>query len=288
VQINRFLKVPELYELCPRRGTGEPAGAGPLQVMDMNSLALYRGEKAKGKPDRRDYVLPQMGMVKMRGSAGAGQMTVAAIAGNNGVPHSHNDVGSFMVFKRGRMVLTDPGAPLYNSKTFSDRRYDILYCRSRGHSVPVINGREQRNGSQYRGELSVEGLNEAATKRAKIDMTRAYPGGTVRSLVRTLALDHGDNFLTIEDVYRFSKSPLKVEEAFVTFEKAVPIRNGRAVRIGPARGGVTLSAGQPGRFRVNALVDESEDARPGGPALQRITFVPARLADEFVLWFRLK
>jgi hypothetical protein len=193
-----------------------------------------------------------------------------------------------MVFKRGRMALTDPGAPLYNSKTFSDRRYDILYCRSRGHSVPVINGREQKNGLQYRGELSVEGLNEAGTKRATIDMTRAYPGGTVRSLVRTLALDHGDNSLAIEDAYRFSKRPRAVEEAFVTFEKAVAIRKGRAVRIGPARGGVTLSAWPSGRFRVDALVDESEDARPGGPALQRITFVPARLADEFVLRFCLR
>ena len=288
LQINRFVKLPELYELCPRQDSGEVKGAGPLEVRDMHSLALYRNERATGKPDPRDYLLPDLGLVKMRGSAEAGQMTVAAIAGNNGVPHSHNDVGSFLVFARGRMVLTDPGAPLYTRKTFSSRRYEILYCRSRGHSVPVINGAEQKKGAQYRGELSAKGLNRSGTKRAMIDMTRAYPRGTVRSLVRTLELDHGANSLTIEDAYRFGKKPRRLEEAFVTFEKAALVKGGRAVRIGPARGGVTLSAGQPGRFSVETLAAESEDSLPGGPSLRRISFVPQKLSKDTVLRFALR
>jgi len=287
LQINHFVKVPELYELCPRRDSGEVKGAGPLKVEDMHSLALYRNERATGEPDPRDYILPDLGLVKMRGSAGPGQMTVAAIAGNNGVPHSHNDIGSFLVFARGRMLLTDPGAPLYSRKTFSSRRYEILYCRSRGHSVPVINGREQKQGPQYRGELSVEGLNQPGTKRAIIDMTHAYPRGTVRRLVRTLVLDHRANALTIEDAYCFSKTPCDLEEAFVTFEEAVLAKGGRAVRIGPARGGATLAAGQPGRFRVETLAAESEDSLPGGPSLRRISFVPRKLSKDVVLSFTL-
>lgn len=288
LQVNRFLKVPELYDLCPRRDSGKPVGAGPLRVEDMHSLALYRGEKAKGIPDPRDYALPNLGTVKMRGRGGAGQMTVAAIAGHNGVPHSHNDVGSFMVFVGGRMVLTDPGGPQYNSKTFSDRRYEILYCRSRGHSVPLINGREQQAGAEYRGELTVEGLNGGDAKVARIDMTRAYPRGTVRSLVRTLTLTPAENELSIEDAYGFTTKPGRVEEAFVTFERVTVVQTDRAVRIGPARGGVMLTAGQPGEFAATTLVEESEDARPGGAALVRITFLPATVSKAFVLRFCLK
>jgi hypothetical protein len=255
---------------------------------DMHSLAIYQGQKATGKVDRRDYVLPDLGTVTMRGKAGKRQMTVAAIAGNNGVPHSHNDVGSFIVFAHGRMVLTDPGAPLYTKMTFSERRYEIIYCRSRGHSVPIINGREQKAGAKYRGELSVEGLNEAGIKKAVIDMTRAYPSGTVRSLIRTLELDSAANVLTIEDSYRFSKTPSKLEESFVTFEKAVVNKKGNAVRLGPVRGGVTLSAEQPGRFRAETIREKPEHTRPGTPDLQRITFTPRTLSRDLLLRFTVK
>jgi hypothetical protein len=285
LQINHFFKIPELYELCARRDSGEPTGAGPLKVEDMHSLGLYRGEKAGGKADPRDYVLPDLGMAKMRGSAGNKQLTVLALAGHNDVPHNHNDIGSFLVHTRGRMMLTDPGGPQYNRETFSSKRYEILFCRSRGHSVPIINGREQKAGKRYRGELSVDGLNTSDTKRIAIDMSRAYPRGTVRALVRTLTLDAPANVLTIEDAYRFSKEPRELEEAFVTFEKAVVNGKGTSVRIGPVRGGVTLSAAQAGRFSVESLRDKPEHTKPNTPDLQRITFVPADLPCKFTLRF---
>jgi hypothetical protein len=307
LQINHFFSMPELYELCARRVEKKPLavtlpdsrhlhklnegkfkGAGPLDVRDMHSLALFRGERATGRAEQKDYVLPNLGMVKMLGKSGVNQMTVAALAGNNGVPHNHNDIGSFLVFKCGRMVLTDPGAPLYNKQTFREGRYDILWCRSKGHSVPIINGREQKAGRQYIGELSVQGLNEPGIKRAVIDMSRAYPQGTVKALIRKLELDYGSNTLIIEDAYTFSQRPDSVDDAFVTFEKATAIRNGKAVRIGSARGGVTLSADQPGRFRIVALREKPEHTKPGTPALQRITFVPQRLSLQFVLRFSIR
>lgn len=307
LQINHFYKIPELYELCSRRPSkamkaprvpdtrndhkvesGAYSGRGPLEVCNMNALALFKGEQAKGRPDNKDYVLPDLGMVKMRGRPGRQQMTVAALAGHNGVPHNHNDIGTFQVFSAGRMLLTDPGSPLYNRQTFSDRRYEILWCRSKGHSVPIINGREQQAGLKYFGRLSVEGLNEPGIKRARIDMSHAYPRGTVKKLVRTLELDSNKNVLTIEDAYKFSKKPKSLEEAFVTFEKAVVIKKGKAVRIGPARGGVTLSAGQPGRFRITVAKEKAEHTKPGAPDLQRIAFVPSKLSTEFALRFAVR
>lgn len=185
------------------------------------------------------------------------------------------------------MLLTDPGAPLYNKQTFGKRRYDILWCRSQGHSLPVINGQEQKAGSTYRGKLSVEGLNEPGIKRARIDMTRAYPRGAVQSLVRTLELDSPGNTLTIEDAYVFSKRPASLEEGFVTFEKATVIGKGKAVRLGPARGGAILSAGQPGRFKVEMRVEKPEHTPPDRPPLQRITFVPGKTSKAFNLTFKI-
>lgn len=285
LQVNRFHSVPELYELCIRRDSGEPKGTGPLRIEDMHSLALYSGERATGKLDQRDYALTDLGMVKMRGVPGPHQMTVVAVAGHNGAPHNHNDIGSFMVFADGRMALTDPGGPLYNKETFENRRYEILWCRSKGHSVPIINGREQKAGAQYRGKLSVEGLNGKSVKRAVIDMARAYPRGTVSKLVRTLELAPATNTLTIEDAYQFRRPPETLEEAFVTFEKVSVNKRRDAVRIGPVRGGVTLTAAQTGVFNVAAVTEKPEHTKPGTSPLQRITFVPATLTTDLVLRF---
>jgi len=60
---------------------------------------------------------------------------------------------------------------------------------------------------------------------------------------------------------------------------------GKAVRIGPARDGVTLTACQAGRFAVNVAKEKPEHTKPGTPDLQRITFHPAKLAAEFALRF---
>ncbi|MGA1196185.1 MAG: hypothetical protein ACO36I_06765, partial [Candidatus Latescibacterota bacterium] len=167
--INDFMKIPELYALCRQHEDGR------LQVSGLHELAMYSGFKVKQAPDSKDYVLPDLGQVKLRGQAGKNQMTLMCLAGNNGVPHNHNDIGSFIVHKHGKLLLTDPGGPVYNRKTFGPNRYDILFCNSLGHSVPVINGKLQQPGEKYYGTLSVAHLNGNDIKTAEIDMTHAYP-----------------------------------------------------------------------------------------------------------------
>ncbi|MCC5846157.1 MAG: heparinase II/III family protein [Verrucomicrobia bacterium] len=287
LQINHFHNIPELYELCRREDPETTAGPGRLLANDMHTLALYAGQKAAGTPDQKDYHLPDLGLVKLRGQPGPSQITVLAIAGNNGVPHNHNDIGSFLVHKHDRMALTDPGAPLYNNKTFGGERYAIIFCRSRGHSVPLINGTEQAAGPQYRGTLSVTGINGSGTKRAEIDMTRAYPAHTVTQLIRTLELDPASNQLTLTDAYTFPQKPKALEEAFVTFEKVTLAKRGDHVRLGPARGGVTLTARQPGTFEVETLVERPEHVPPGTPPIHRIRFLPANLSKTMTLQFHL-
>ena len=69
---------------------------GPLHLRDVHELATYNGQRASGEPDSSDHLLPELGLVKLRGDEGPGQLTLMALAGNNGVNHNHNEIGSFM------------------------------------------------------------------------------------------------------------------------------------------------------------------------------------------------
>jgi hypothetical protein len=276
--INEFYDIPELYELCSTRPDRS------LKIVENHELALYDGRKASGKPDNRDYLLPDLGQVKLRGEPGPKQMTVLALAGNNGVPHNHNDIGSFIVYRHGKLHLVDPGGPVYTKKTFSSRRYEILHCNSLGHSVPIINGRQQEAGAEFFGTLKVENLNGEGTKTAAIDMSHAYPKGTVKSLLRTVELDSSSNRLTLEDAYAFSRKPRSIEEAFITFENARIIAKGREVRLGTKANGLTVRAKAEGTFSVHRMEEESKEGR-GGEVVTRIVFTPSKLDKEMVLAF---
>jgi hypothetical protein len=284
--INRFHAVPELLSCCERNADGT------LKLETWHALTLGETSKPPAYRADRDWLLPDLGQVKLVGSEGPSRMIVAAIAGNNGVPHSHNDVGSFMVVRGGRLLLEDPGSPIYTRETFSKRRYECELLNSRGHSVPVIDGRLQEAGGRHAGKLTVEGINGdggRGEKTAVIDMTRAYRRGTVQRLLRTLRLDPAANTLSLVDEYAFSREPSSLEEAFITHQAVRLLNGGQAVQIGPMRGGLTLRADDtPGRFHSQPMSDATAQLRsPLGP-LTRITFVPATLSREMRLMFSMR
>lgn len=278
--INRFIKLPELYTLCERNADQT------LKVGSMSELALYSGFKPRVQPENGDAVLPDLGMAKLRSAAGPRQMTLLCLAGCNGVPHNHNDIGSFIVHKHGRLPLVDPGSPVYRRETFSPRRYEILFCNSRGHSVPVINGKLQPVGKQYAGTLDVRVRDGDGMKEAVIDMTHAYPEGTVRDFSRTFSLDVKGHALTIEDSFGFDRKPRALEEAFVTFERVALQPDG--VRIGAQRHGVTLqTVDSAGTFDAERCVEASK-AGKSGQILTRIVFRPHTLSRRMTLRFRIQ
>ena len=287
ITVNEFLDIPELYDLCPLHKDGT------LQLsMEDHSLchdfAIYGGQKAPKKQDNRDYLLKDLGQVKIRGKKGRKQVTVMAIAGHNGVPHNHNDIGSFILHQAGKLHLVDPGGPKYRKATFGPNRYDIVYCNSYGHSVPVIEGRLQKEGERYHGKLLTTNLNTRGDKQIKIDMTRAYPPGTVKQLIRTFTLEYDTNRLLLEDSYTFAKKPESIEEAFVTFESATLEKKGRAVRIGAKSTGVTivpLEAG--GKFRIERLEKAAAEDGKTGEVITRVAFVPDELSKEMTLRFEI-
>ena len=81
-------------------------------------------------------------------------------AGYKNEPHNHNDVGSFMVSKGGKVTFTDPGTGEYTRQYFNAERFTILEPSSRSHSVPIINGCYQSFGVNEKADIFVEKENE--------------------------------------------------------------------------------------------------------------------------------
>lgn len=114
--------------------------------------------------------------------------------GDNGEPHNHNDVGSFLYQTGGEQLLCDLGAGEYTADYFGTGRYEILCNSSKGHNVPVINGKFQKVGKQYhasRFEADGRGL-------TKLEFAGAYGMEELKILERTakFSMENGSLMMT--------------------------------------------------------------------------------------------
>ena len=134
--------------------------------------------------------------------------------GHNSEPHNHNDVGSFIISKNGKVTFTDPGGGEYTRQYFAaDTRYKHLCCSSRGHSVPIINGCEQVIG---RNKSTVY---EETETRYSFSMENAYEISTLTGLKRSFVCEQDG--ITLTDEYTFSEKPESVVERFVSLTEIV-------------------------------------------------------------------
>lgn len=132
----------------------------------------------------------------------------ACKAGKNNEPHNHNDIGSFIISKNGRTTFTDPGGGEYTRQYFSSERYNLTACSSKGHSVPIINGRYQVTGN-VKSTVFTEKENEYA-----FSMENGYAEPTLNGLKREFKCEADEIILT--DTYEFSEKPESVTERFVS------------------------------------------------------------------------
>lgn len=118
--------------------------------------------------------------------------------GNNGEPHNHNDVGSFLYLAGGEQLICDLGAGEYTAEYFGEGRYNILCNSSEGHSVPIINGGFQQAGAQYQASSF-----EADGKgRTRIEFSDVYAEGTVDELIREAEVSLEDGRVIVTDEWR--------------------------------------------------------------------------------------
>lgn len=148
-----------------------------------------------------DAFFPELGVWVARGRDESGAFwELAAKGGHNGEHHNHNDLGSFILNIDGEPLITEIGSPEYTKAYFQEEtRYSFLATRSLGHSLPVINGREQAAGAEFRAEIT---LAETAGARAcfVVELAGAYPREAgVKRFTRSLALDKAAGEFVWED-----------------------------------------------------------------------------------------
>lgn len=79
----------------------------------------------------------------------------AVKCGSNAELHNHNDIGAFQIVSGGRRLICDVGAGNYTKEYFGtpEQRYSIFACSSLAHSVPIVDGKLQSYGENYRGRV---------------------------------------------------------------------------------------------------------------------------------------
>ncbi|WP_405060132.1 heparinase II/III-family protein [Kribbella sp. NBC_01505] len=230
---------------------------------------------ATPSPLPRSSWLPdvQLLVARQEGGSTAG-WTLAVKGGHNDENHNHNDVGSFIAALDATPVLVDLGQPTYTAISFSDRRYEQWVVRSEWHNVPVIDGRDQAAGSQWRADFAVP-----RADRAELDLSDAYPTGNLR---RSVSLDRRDQAVRVGDTWA---AGTEVVEHFVIAGRPLAHEPGRLV-VETLAGSVAelgWDAGLgAGRLETRA-VDDALLERVWGPVVHRLILAAGNNRFELTL-----
>jgi hypothetical protein len=120
----------------------------------------------------------------------------AAKGGYNAESHNHNDVGSFLLYYNSKPVFIDVGSITYT------RQISRWNAKSDYHNLPVINGKSQSPGRNFRSR-NIDF--NSRRYRFSVDIAGAYgDDAEVVSWVRTYTLKRNGG-LTIEDSFKFNE-----------------------------------------------------------------------------------
>lgn len=202
-------------------------GSDQVQINLYNHLQALFLDRSSDKAsmanvDSREGYLPSTGLFVARDK----HFYVAANAGNNGVDHNHNDLGSVIVYLDGQPLLIDVGVETYTAKTFSAERYDIWTMQSSYHNVAEFGGVMQAAGADY--SVTEQRVHfDKKEARLHMQLAGAYPAqALLQSYRRSLCLERGRRLL-IEDQFE-SNTPVVAN--FIFAEQ--PVLNGACLRVG--------------------------------------------------------
>ena len=158
-------------------------------------------------------ILPKAQWVIARSAVG---ICMACKGGHNKEFHNHNDVGHFIYEGMGTLFFTDLGSGEYKKGYFGEGRYQVLCNRSLGHSVPIVNGKEQLEGRAYACS-DFQAVSQNGTVTVKMDISGAYEKESVRKLERCLNFCIATGRLQVTDeFYMYGKPGECVEENLIT------------------------------------------------------------------------
>ncbi len=146
-------------------------------------------------------------------------LSAAIKGGHNGVPHNHNDAGSYMIVQGGIPVLTDAGGETYTARTFSARRYESDLLNSYGHPVPYPAKTLQKPGAKHAAKIIKTDFTRASDLLL-LDLAPAYGSERIETLTRAFTWDSARPKVVIEDAFAFTGAPDSFETALITFGSA--------------------------------------------------------------------
>ena len=120
---------------------------------------------------------------------------LATKGGNNGEMHNHNDVGCLVVYYNGKPVIVDPSHGSYDNGFFGPTRYDRWFMKSSYHSIPNVDGIEQKDGAAF---ASSDEVCDKENQTVTMNLAGAFPKDAgVKRMQRTCKLDGG--VITVTD-----------------------------------------------------------------------------------------
>ena len=155
----------------------------------------------------------------------------AVKGGHNAEPHNHHDIGSFILAKDGRQLMTDPGGGVYSRQYFSGPRYTFVSCGSHGHSVPYFGTEADRAERGFFYGYQKDGKQFCARDvvfdgdTMTMDIAPAYGEPSVHRVTRTFTL--GARGVTLRDEFDV-EAGIPITERFV-FLAPFTLEPGRAV-----------------------------------------------------------
>ncbi len=146
------------------------------------------------------------------------ERVLMAMGGNNGVPHNHNDCGTFSLIQRGVPLITDLGGEEYTARTFSSRRYESPLLNSFGHPVPRPDETLQAAGKEASTTILAAPAPGRNRSRLILDLSAAYPVPSLVRLTREFRWEPKGNSarFALIDTFAF-KEPRPFETALTTW-----------------------------------------------------------------------
>jgi hypothetical protein len=196
------------------------------QIRDIGLVSELRNADAK-EALVSDFWFPDTEIAGARDKEGSiSGFFFGAKGGFNAESHNHNDVGSCLMYFDGKPCLIDLGREEYVAKTFSSRRYEIWTMQSGYHTLPVINGTEQKDGARFMAKNSTFTANVKAAVFST-EIAGAYPeGAKVKSWMRSYTLNRGKNFI-LKDKYELTGiSDAITSSNLITYCKVTQVKPG--------------------------------------------------------------
>jgi hypothetical protein len=191
------------------------SGGGRDIFRNFENLVFYN-ELVKTSPELPKTSFswyPQTEFCYMRNNSG---FFLAAKGGYNNESHNHNDVGSFLLYFNNKPVFIDVGVGTYTRQTFSDERYSIWTMQSNYHNLPLINGKPQQNGAQYRSKNVTFDENKL---RFSVDISGGYHSdAAIKSWIRSYSMATQGEVI-IDDVFALAETIEPNQVNFMTLAK---------------------------------------------------------------------